>query len=158
VQGYALELIAPACVPGADMWSARAQLEADISDALPYLNARLERADYQHGPKVLIWKREGRKYAFRPHEIAVAPVQDREEARRVVEDTVALVNEVWAARHEIQPDFEPQRLPSIMEIYRRLPRSNCGECGYPTCMAYAAALREGGTDASSCPHAEDLPG
>jgi ArsR family metal-binding transcriptional regulator len=153
VRGYALEMVAPACVPGADRWSAKAQLTEDISEVLPYLNARLERADYQHGPKVLIWQREGRKYAFRPREIAVAPVQDREEACRLIDETVALVNEVWRGRGDIEPDFEPLRLPSMMEIYKRLPRTNCGECGYPTCMAYAAALRDGGAEPSGCPYA-----
>ena len=152
VQEYALELVAPPCVPGADRWSAKARLEDDISEVLPYLNARLKHADYQHGPKILIWRQEGRTYAFRPHEIAAAPVLDREEARRVIDAAVSLVNEVWKERDEIEPDFKPRRLPDIMDIYKLLPRTNCGECGHPTCMAYAAALREGKTDSSSCPY------
>jgi acetyl-CoA decarbonylase/synthase complex subunit gamma len=38
-----------------------------------------------------------------------------------------------------------------MQIYRLLPRTNCGQCGCGTCMAFAAALREGDTELACCP-------
>jgi len=31
------------------------------------------------------------------------------------------------------------------------PKSNCGECGYPTCLAFAVAVTKGGVSASGCP-------
>ncbi len=31
----------------------------------------------------------------------------------------------------------------VMEILKPPPMMNCKACGYATCMAYAAALREG---------------
>jgi CO dehydrogenase/acetyl-CoA synthase gamma subunit (corrinoid Fe-S protein) len=42
-------------------------------------------------------------------------------------------------------------MPTVMELYRLLPRTNCKKCGYPTCMAFAADLREGKTELSCCP-------
>ena len=51
----------------------------------------------------------------------------------------------------------------MMAIYRLLPRSRgCKACGFATCMAFAAALRDGKADLARCPgleeagHAEDL--
>jgi CO dehydrogenase/acetyl-CoA synthase gamma subunit (corrinoid Fe-S protein) len=38
-----------------------------------------------------------------------------------------------------------------MEILKLLPMTNCKACGYPTCMAYAAALREGEIRLEDCP-------
>ena len=38
----------------------------------------------------------------------------------------------------------------IMEILKLLPMTNCKLCGYPTCMAYAAALREGEVSLEAC--------
>ena len=39
----------------------------------------------------------------------------------------------------------------IMEILKLLPMTNCKACGYATCMAYAAALREGEISLHDCP-------
>ena len=38
-----------------------------------------------------------------------------------------------------------------MDILRLLPMTNCKACGYTTCMAYAAALREGEISPNDCP-------
>ena len=38
----------------------------------------------------------------------------------------------------------------IMEILKLLPLTNCKLCGYATCMAYAAALREGEISPNDC--------
>lgn len=40
----------------------------------------------------------------------------------------------------------------MMQIYTALPKDNCGGCGYPTCMAFAAAYRSGKVQAADCPH------
>jgi acetyl-CoA decarbonylase/synthase complex subunit gamma len=39
-----------------------------------------------------------------------------------------------------------------MQIYRLLPRTNCKECGYPTCLVFATLVAEGAKDLNSCPH------
>ena len=152
IGSYDLELIAPPCIPGAATWGAKAHLHDDITEVLPYLNAELKGADYDHHSQVLLWKAKGRKYAFRPHEIAAAPVEVREEAHNVINDVVAMVNKIWDRRQEIRPDFTQRELPPLMDIYKPLPKANCQECGYPTCMGYAADLRVGNTTPSQCPH------
>jgi ArsR family metal-binding transcriptional regulator len=151
IQGYTLELSEPLCVPGAETWSAKAILEDGIAAVLPYLNATLRGAAYHHDPGVLIWKEQGRKHAFRPREISLAPVADREEARRLIDNVIDTVNRIWERRGEIEPSLRERSLPSPMAIYRLLPRTNCKQCGYPSCMAYAARLREGEAELSQCP-------
>ena len=39
-----------------------------------------------------------------------------------------------------------------LEIYKQLPKKNCGECGVPTCLAFAMALASGKASLDSCPH------
>jgi ArsR family metal-binding transcriptional regulator len=150
IKDYELELCEPPCRPGADTWSARASLPVDISGVLPYLNARLKTADYDHRAGILIWKEKNRSYAFRPREINAAPAGDREEARQLIEEAVALVNDTWAKRDSIEADFTKRTVPDLMRVYRSLPRTNCGECGFSTCMAFAAVLREGKSELSRC--------
>jgi acetyl-CoA decarbonylase/synthase, CODH/ACS complex subunit gamma len=42
-----------------------------------------------------------------------------------------------------------------MEIFKLLPKTNCGECGVPTCMAFAMKLAQKNAELSSCPYASD---
>ncbi len=48
-----------------------------------------------------------------------------------------------------------------LDIVRQTPKSNCGQCGYPTCLAFAAALTATGIDPDRCPYLDhsglDLP-
>ena len=39
-----------------------------------------------------------------------------------------------------------------IEIFKLLPKTNCGECGVPTCLAFAMNLASGKAELSACPH------
>jgi hypothetical protein len=39
-----------------------------------------------------------------------------------------------------------------LEFVRLTPMTNCGQCGYPACLAFAAAVTKGGEDPGKCPH------
>jgi CO dehydrogenase/acetyl-CoA synthase gamma subunit (corrinoid Fe-S protein) len=39
----------------------------------------------------------------------------------------------------------------VFEILKLLPRTNCRECGEPTCMVFAARAAEGVKSAAECP-------
>ncbi len=42
-----------------------------------------------------------------------------------------------------------------LDIYKQLPKKNCGECGPPTCLAFAMALASGKAALDSCPYVTD---
>lgn len=44
---------------------------------------------------------------------------------------------------------------SGLEIYKHLPKKNCGECGPPTCLAFAMNLAAGKASLDSCPYVTD---
>ncbi len=150
ISSYTMKLVSPACHPGVDRWSAEFTLQADIAAALPYLNAVLEGSDYDHDTPVLIWKSGGYKYAFRPRTISIGGLGDRDEARDAGEKIIARVNEIWKNRGAIEPDYTRSEPPAILTIYKLLPRENCKECGYETCMAFAADLQAGTAALDRC--------
>jgi len=39
-----------------------------------------------------------------------------------------------------------------IEIFKLLPKTNCGDCGVPTCLAFAMQLASGKVELSRCPH------
>jgi len=43
-------------------------------------------------------------------------------------------------------------VPTAMEIYKLLPKKNCGECKVPTCLAFAMQLANQKTSLEACPH------
>jgi ArsR family metal-binding transcriptional regulator len=155
IRDYEVTMATPECRPGSDRLRACVRFEEDITEVLPYLNAQLGGSDYHHKDAVLLWARDERHYAFRPHEIAIAPVLDNEveEAIKLAGAIVEDVNAIWRRRAEIEPRFEGKEPPpTVLDVYRLLPRTNCKECGFPTCMAFAAALRADATKAPICPH------
>ena len=41
---------------------------------------------------------------------------------------------------------------TVMEVLKRLPRTNCGDCGQATCLAFATRVIKEGEDLGKCPH------
>ncbi|MFH0958899.1 MAG: DUF3786 domain-containing protein [Pseudomonadota bacterium] len=44
------------------------------------------------------------------------------------------------------------QLQNAMQIFKVLPRTNCRDCGIPTCLAFAAAVFKGDRRLADCPH------
>jgi acetyl-CoA decarbonylase/synthase complex subunit gamma len=45
--------------------------------------------------------------------------------------------------------------PTGLQIYKLLPQTNCKECGFPTCLAFAMKLAQKGTELEKCPHVSE---
>ena len=150
IEQYELEVSSPPCDPGTERWSAFARIGADILVVLPYLNARLKGAIYEHSAHVLTWRAGGRTVCFRPHEIAVSNLEDRSEAETVVKRMVDLVNRTWQQRDGIQPSLVKRERLRALDIYKLLPGTNCKECGDPTCFTFALKLAADQARVKSC--------
>lgn len=44
---------------------------------------------------------------------------------------------------------------SGLDIFKLLPKTNCGECGVPTCMAFAMKLASKSVELAACPYASE---
>lgn len=44
---------------------------------------------------------------------------------------------------------------SGIEIFKLTPRTNCKECGFPTCMAFSMKVASGAVEIGKCPHISD---
>jgi acetyl-CoA decarbonylase/synthase complex subunit gamma len=42
-----------------------------------------------------------------------------------------------------------------IQIFKMLPKTNCGECGVPTCLAFAMNLASGKAELASCPYVSE---
>lgn len=151
IEKYDIEVFTPPCEPGAERFSAIARLTVDISEVLPYLNATLRGAVYLPEAKALTWKKGGHNIAFHAYEIAISNAEDRESAERELRGIIDLVNRTWERRAEITPDFATHQRPTPMAIYKLLPRTNCKQCGEPTCYSFALKLATSQKKLADCP-------
>ena len=42
-----------------------------------------------------------------------------------------------------------------IQIFKLLPKTNCKECGVPTCLAFAMNLASGKAELDACPYVSD---
>ncbi|MEJ2093363.1 MAG: (Fe-S)-binding protein [Syntrophobacterales bacterium] len=146
------EIFRPKCDSTKEVLHSIATFDADISPAFPYLNAELGGWDYDQKNQVLLLKlSDGKWITLHPQKIAIRGARDLEESHALLEWIKRQINEIYERRDEIEPRYTSQAGLKIMEILKLLPMTNCKLCGSATCMAYAAALREGETSLQDCP-------
>lgn len=149
--GYKKEMFLPKCNPNFQSVHCVAHLEQDISEALPYLNTTLGGSNYTQSPPSLTLRIHGKLIALHAREIFVNALEDESEAENILKWLKKEINDAWERREEIEPSFDAPPVPQMMEILRLLPRTNCGECGEPTCTVFALRAAEGVKGPENCP-------
>lgn len=129
-----------------------AQFDRDIAEVMPYLNARLKAAVYTPAIPSLGFPLGHRMITVYGTRLAAGKTDEIVDTWRTMAWAKDLINETWMQRASIEPCTEQKQKPQPLEIFKRLPRTNCRECGEPTCMAFAARLARGEADLAGCPH------
>lgn len=80
----------------------------------------------------------------------MAHVADMAQAEDIATGLVARINKAWQERATITPRLTERKMASVIEIFKLLPGTNCRQCGYLTCIAYAAGLRKGAAELEQC--------
>lgn len=91
-----------------------------------------------------------RMISLYPNRIAAAKPDEIVDAWRTLEVIRRIINDTWARRADIEPDHTLHVRPPALEIFKRLPRNNCRECGEMTCLAFAAKVYMGQTSVDKC--------
>lgn len=145
----AISVLAP-CVADVNRIRIIAQVEGDIAPVMPYLNAVMDRASYNPRAAVLTFMDAYRMVALHSHRITVAKADEIVDAWRALEEIRTRVEAVWAGRNEIEPSYETRERPPALEIFKRLPRTNCKACGEPSCLAFAVRVWSGEVSVTDC--------
>lgn len=148
---YRKEFVRPECRPEAQSVHCIAHLDEDITEVIPYLNAVLGGFQYLKDPPSVSFKVHGKLIAVHPRMICVNALRDEYEGGKIIEWLRQEINDTWERRGEIGPRFEAAPKPKVIEILKLLPKTNCQECGQPTCMVFATQVAEGGKGPEACP-------
>jgi ArsR family metal-binding transcriptional regulator len=127
-----------------------AHLDGDLGPVMPYLNAVIPQASYTPAAETLTYMEEYRMIALYRQRITIAKADEIVDAWRTLEDIRQIAVQTWHDRNTIEPSFEIRRKPPAIEIFKRLPRTNCRLCGEPTCLAFAVRIWTGEASVRLC--------
>lgn len=135
-------------------YKAKINLNKNLLSFLPYLRAKVKVLFFE--PKeFLIFKWFGKEknyeVALTKDTLTVGIVEDREEALNVLKEVVNFINQVWKEKDQIVPSLKPVKRPSVLELYKYLPKTNCKACGEETCLAFATKLNLLEAELENCP-------
>ncbi len=155
LKGYRTEIFNPTCNSFFQSVHCIARLDEEVGEALPYLNAVLGGDTYIKDPPSVTFKLHGKLVTVHSRKIAINALKDEAEARAVLEWLKKEINDAWENRDTIVPKFDGAAKPHPLTIYKLLPRTNCRDCGQPTCMAFAVLAASGAKGAVDCPSMGD---
>ncbi len=127
-----------------------AHIAGDLAEVFPYLNAEMREARYNSKAPNFTFMDQYRMVTLYPRRIAIAKADEIVDAWRVLEVLRCRINDVWVRRAEISPSSEMREKPPALEIYKRLPKTNCRACGEATCLAFAVKLWLGEAEVDQC--------
>jgi ArsR family metal-binding transcriptional regulator len=122
-----------------------------LDEVLPYL-ATL--------PGIIAWNPEALTLTFRrPHgfmtlyndRVYITQVVDTSEGLELFAALKDAINAVWEKRAELLAVTTLKNAPRHLDIWHVLPKTNCGQCGESTCLAFAVALVQHTRALMECP-------
>ncbi|SNR99089.1 Metal-binding trascriptional regulator, contains putative Fe-S cluster and ArsR family DNA binding domain [Anaerovirgula multivorans] len=138
------------CTADAERIRFQAGFSRNISEVLPYMNAVLMDAIYNHKIPSLTFKKQFRIITLYEDKLAVSKAINETDAYEITDLIKGLVNEIYEKRKDIEPIYEMRQKPSAIEVYKYLPKINCRKCKEATCLAFASKFLMGEQKIQNC--------
>lgn len=126
--------------------------DTDLGSLFPYINAVAKEAELYKEPYFIRFKLDHVFCVLYPERCIASPFTDRNEAKRFRDKMMVYLNSILNRKDKIRPKYKIFKKIAVTDIIRLLPRTNCRECGYPSCMAFAAMLSKQLAAPSRCPY------
>lgn len=138
------------CVADASKIRVIAEIQRDISEILPYLNATIDGAIYIKDTNTLTFTKKEVLITLYPQEVRMAKVDDEKSAEEMLNWLQKTINETWEKKNEMEPLFERRNELKPLDVYRYLPQLNCDKCGEGNCLAFALKIIQREKSIMSC--------
>lgn len=145
----------PMAKPGSNRGScvtAILHFEKDISLLFPYINAVADEAELHENPNLVRFVFDKVYCVVYPERCIASPLDDREHAKAFREKLMGFLNGIIEKKNDIIPKFKVFQKISVTDVLKLLPKTNCGECGLKSCMAFAAMVSKQRVQPSKCPY------
>ena len=155
IKGYSEFSLSRAGILAGGMLGAYFRLDTNVSPLFPYINATFKDAEFFDRPEYILFHMDGIKCTLYPNDAIAAPFMDQGQALTFVNRLIDFLNDLYNKKDSLKPNFKKVSPVSVFDIFKLLPQTNCKECSYPTCMAFAAALSKSETTPDQCPDFRD---
>lgn len=124
--------------------------EKDIGHIIPIMASMIRGGAYDSSKPSLVFEEEHRLLAFTSNALVISRADHVLDYWIMLRTSIDLICAAWNNRFHIDPAGRNRRGIGAVEIYRRLPASNCGRCGFKTCMEFAVSLQTGKALLADC--------
>lgn len=124
------------------------EADCDLMELLPYINAEVKHADYKPGS--ISFKKGIIGFTIMNKNINITKFDNMTHLYELIEWVKDLLNDIEARKNSIIPCNEFLKCPAPTEIFKLLPKTNCGKCGERSCMAFAGKLSRVNAELDQC--------
>ena len=150
---YNFSLRVPSIPLGERCWFAHFKIAGDFSHLLPFIQSTAREVVYYESPEYIQFRMDSIIFALYPPDTVVSKIfHGREQALEFAQKLIDYLNHLETHKTEIQPDRKKYTRLHVPEILHFLPNTNCGECGFRTCMAFAGAISRRRAVLTLCPY------
>lgn len=122
-----------------------------LERVIPYLATLPSVIAYNPATATLTFRRQPGFLTIYPNQAIITQVKNIEEGMELLAALRDAVNAVWEKRDELIPEVSRRSAARPLDLWELLPKTNCGQCGEATCMAYAFLLMQGKKLLGECP-------
>lgn len=128
------------------------KLDNDVSHLFPLINAEIKDSRYSGNPEHITFIYDKFQCTLYPKEVIAITFSDRDEAARFADQFILFLNNLHKKKNTVKPNYRKYKSVSALDIFRLLPGTNCCECGFKSCLAFAAMLSVNETNIEKCPY------
>jgi ArsR family metal-binding transcriptional regulator len=124
--------------------------ERNLAPMMPLMARLIRGGSYRFEIPVLAFEEEHRFLAISSDRIVICRADDLLDAWTMLRSFVDLAISAWDLRSKIEPEKERRQGIGAIEIFKRLPSTDCGRCGKLNCMEFASGLFIGKFSIDQC--------
>jgi len=123
----------------------------DLGALIPLVARLIRGGSYRPHPPTLAFEEEHRLLVISPEHLVFSRTDDLLDFWIMLRSMIDLIVAAWERRSVLKPDKGPRQGVGAIEIFKRLPGTNCGDCGSVNCMEFATSLFMTRAKMDQCP-------
>ena len=139
LNSYKITRILP-CIADPEKIRVIAEVSDEIHEVFPYLNATIKGCIFNHPALTLTIRNEEKLITLHAKHVTMTLIEDEKEAQEILDWLKDLINETYQKKDQIEPNYSEGDQLKPSDIQRLLPGTNCKECGFRSCLAFAFKL------------------
>jgi ArsR family metal-binding transcriptional regulator len=149
LQSYKITRTLP-CLADPEKIRVIAELSDEIHEIFPYLNAVIKGCIFNHPALTLTIRNEDKLITLHTKHVTLTLIEDEKEAQEILDRLKDMINETFQKRDQIEPNYSEGDHLKPSDIQRLLPGTNCKQCGFRSCLAFAFKLVDQKIEIEKC--------